>query len=109
MAVAALWRLPDDEEVEVGEGETGAQRRELELGDPAGSVAVVVHGTGGAVVDNAVAGVERGCADHELAARDTVPGQEIAREDVVVQPDRVVRDVEVGDDVDVERGTERRV
>src|SRR5262245_29769394 len=89
------------EEVEVGERESGAQRRELDLTCAAHAVGIVVHGATAAVVDDAVARIERGRADHELAAEHAAADGEIAPEDVMVEPDRVVGDVEVDDAVDV--------
>ena len=86
----------------------GAQRRRTGRRRPADAVAVVEQRAGGAVVDDAVVGILRGGADHELAGRD-VAEAERAREDRLVQQDRVVRHVEVGDAVDIGRGIERRV
>src|SRR5262245_16408911 len=101
--------LGHDKKVEVGQRQSRPQRREVDLGGTADTIAVVVHGAGRIVVDDPVASNERGRANHELAARDAVVGGEIAREDVIVQQDRVVGYGEVADDVDVGCRIERRV
>src|SRR5262245_33021290 len=70
--------LRNHQEVEVGQGQTHGHAGELDCGRWPGSIAVVVHGTRHVVVDDAIAGIERGRADHELAARDAVVGGETA-------------------------------
>jgi hypothetical protein len=92
----------------VGEREAPADVGELHLAVSARAVAVVVQRARDVVVDDAVVGILRGGADHELAGRD-VAEPEVAREDRLLQQDGVVGDVEVGDAVDIGGGIKRGV
>ena len=86
-----------------------AKRREVDLGGPAFAVAVIEEEAGRRVVDDAIAGIVRMLAFEEGCGRQHRSRCACAGEEGVVEVDRVGRDREVGDLVDVGRGVQRRV